>query len=26
VRPTGQNYFMAWETLTHAGVGATGLP
>jgi hypothetical protein len=26
VRPTGVNYFVAWETLTHANVGAVGLP
>jgi hypothetical protein len=26
VRPTGINYFIAWETLTHAGVGNAGLP
>ena len=26
VRPTGVNYFIAWETLTHAGVGGVGLP
>jgi hypothetical protein len=26
VRPTGINYFIAWETLTHAGVGTVGLP
>jgi hypothetical protein len=25
-RPTGWNHQMAWETLTHAGVGAIGLP
>ena len=25
-RPTGQNHQMAWETLTHAEVGAIGLP
>jgi hypothetical protein len=25
VRPTGVNYFMAWETLTHAGVGGVGI-
>jgi hypothetical protein len=25
-RPTGVNHDMAWETLTHAGVGAIGLP
>lgn len=25
-RPTGVNHHMAWETLTHAGVGAVGLP
>jgi hypothetical protein len=25
-RPTGVNHQMAWETLTHAGVGAVGLP
>jgi hypothetical protein len=24
-RPTGLNYFLAWETLTHAGVGLVGL-
>ncbi len=26
IRPTGVNHDMAWETLTHAGVGAAGLP
>ena len=26
VRPTGTSHFFAWETLTHAGVGTTGLP
>jgi hypothetical protein len=26
IRPTGVNHQMAWETLTHAGVGAVGLP
>jgi hypothetical protein len=26
MRPTGVNHQMAWETLTHAGVGAIGLP
>jgi hypothetical protein len=26
MRPTGVNYFIAWETLTHAGVGSAGLP
>jgi hypothetical protein len=26
VRPTGANHQMAWETLTHAGLGAVGLP
>jgi hypothetical protein len=26
VRPTGLNYFITWETLTHAGIGAAGLP
>jgi len=26
VRPTGLNYFIAWETLTHAGISAAGLP
>jgi hypothetical protein len=26
IRPTGVNHQMAWETLTHAGVGAIGLP
>jgi hypothetical protein len=26
VRPTGHTHFMAWETLTHAGVGRVGLP
>lgn len=25
-RPTGVNHHMAWETLTHAGLGAIGLP
>jgi hypothetical protein len=25
-RPTGWNHQMAWETLTHAGVGDVGLP
>jgi hypothetical protein len=25
-RPTGVNHHMAWETLTHAGMGAIGLP
>ena len=25
-RPTGVNHHMNWETLTHAGMGATGLP
>ena len=25
-RPTGVNHQMAWETLTHAEVGAVGLP
>ncbi len=25
-RPTGVNHHMAWETLTHAGVGDVGLP
>lgn len=25
-RPTGANHHMAWETLTHAEVGAVGLP
>ena len=25
-RPTGVNHHMAWETLTHAEVGAVGLP
>lgn len=25
-RPTGLNYFLAWETLTHGGVGSLGLP
>ena len=25
-RPTGVNHQMAWETLTHAEVGAIGLP
>jgi hypothetical protein len=25
VRPTGINYFIAWETLTHAGVGKAGV-
>ena len=26
VRPTGLNYFIGWETLTHAGTGSIGLP
>jgi len=26
IRPTGVNHHMAWETLTHAGVGSVGLP
>jgi hypothetical protein len=26
IRPTGVNHHMAWETLTHAEVGAIGLP
>jgi hypothetical protein len=26
IRPTGINHMMAWETLTHAGIGAVGLP
>lgn len=26
IRPTGVNHQMAWETLTHAEVGAVGLP
>jgi len=26
IRPTGVNHHMAWETLTHAGVGDVGLP
>jgi hypothetical protein len=26
IRPTGVNHQMVWETLTHAGVGAIGLP
>jgi hypothetical protein len=26
IRPTGVNHHMAWETLTHAGMGAIGLP
>jgi hypothetical protein len=26
LRPTGVNHHMAWETLTHAGVGDLGLP
>lgn len=26
IRPTGVNHQMAWETLTHADVGAIGLP
>ena len=26
IRPTGVNHHMAWETLTHAEVGAVGLP
>ncbi|SDS00754.1 alginate lyase family protein [Opitutus sp. GAS368] len=25
-RPTGVNHHMAWETLTHGGIGAVGLP
>jgi hypothetical protein len=25
VRPSGNNYFIAWETLTHAETGANGL-
>jgi hypothetical protein len=25
-RPTGVNHHMAWETLTHAGIGSIGLP
>jgi hypothetical protein len=25
-RPTGVNHMMNWETLTHAGIGAIGLP
>jgi hypothetical protein len=25
-RPTGVNHMMNWETLTHAGIGAVGLP
>ena len=25
MRPTGATHHMAWETLTHAGLGATGL-
>lgn len=25
-RPTGVNHHMAWETLTHAGMGSIGLP
>ena len=26
IRPTGVNHQMAWETLTHAELGAVGLP
>jgi hypothetical protein len=26
IRPTGVNHHMNWETLTHAGMGAIGLP
>lgn len=26
IRPTGVNHHMAWETLTHADIGSTGLP
>jgi hypothetical protein len=26
IRPTGVNHHMVWETLTHAGLGAAGLP
>jgi len=26
IRPTGVNHHMTWETLTHAGMGAIGLP
>jgi hypothetical protein len=26
IRPTGTDHHMAWETLTHAGLGKTGLP
>jgi hypothetical protein len=26
IRPTGVNHHMAWETLTHASMGAIGLP
>jgi hypothetical protein len=26
IRPTGVNHHMAWETLTHAGMGGIGLP
>lgn len=26
MRPTGVNHMMNWETLTHAGIGAIGLP
>jgi hypothetical protein len=26
VRPTGINHEIAWETLTHAGIGSVGLP
>jgi hypothetical protein len=26
IRPTGVNHQMAWETLTHAGVGDVGVP
>lgn len=26
IRPTGVNHHMAWETLTHGGLGAIGLP
>jgi hypothetical protein len=24
--PTGANHMMNWETLTHGGIGAVGLP
>ena len=26
IRPTGADHHMAWETLTHAGLGGVGLP